>query len=416
MRRSSEPWPIYTVNTRKADINPKPPYQRGIVWSKSQKQLFVDSILRGFDIPKLYLRTTTDQSYQWEIVDGQQRLRAIWEFLQGEYSVSDEADPVEGRQIAGRFFDDLSVRDKDRFTSYPLSIVEFGEATDQEIEEMFIRLQNGVPLNSAEKRHAISGKVRDFINSLASKHRLMTDSVYIPRRRYSHDEVVAQMLLVELHKGPTKVRHEQLRRMYIEKRKTFSKTSAEASKVKKVMNFLAKAFPEKSPYLTKVNLLSLYLVVSEAIGKYSLSQRTEDFRRWFIGFERRRKENEDKPEDEISEEMASYQQAVQQQTADLPSQETRRNILLKDLLVGIPNLKLLDDQRLFTHEQRLAIFDRAEGQCANPVNILDCEAEPGWDNFHADHIIPYAEGGPTTVANGQLLCPNCNQKKSNKTA
>ena len=416
MRRSSEPWPIYTVNTRKADINPKPPYQRGIVWSKSQKQLFVDSILRGFDIPKLYLRRTANQTYEWEIVDGQQRLRAIWEFLRGEYSVSDEADPVGGRKIAAKFFDDLDVRDKDHFTAYPLSVVELEEATDQDIEEMFIRLQNGVPLNSAEKRHAISGNVRDFIHNLASKNSLMTDSVAFPNKRYSHDEVIAQMLLVELHKGPTKVRHDQLKRLYLEKKKTFSKTSIEASKVKKVVSFLAKAFPEKCPDLTKVNMLSLYLVVSEAIAKYNLSRKPEEFRRWFIGFERPRKENEDKPEDEISEELASYQQAVQQQTADLPSQETRRNILIKDLLVGIPNLKLLDDQRLFTHEQRRAIFDRADGQCANPMSNSECEAEPGWGNFHADHIIAHSEGGQTTVANGQLLCASCNLKKSNKTA
>ena len=35
-------------------------------------------------------------------------------------------------------------------------------------------------------------------------------------------------------------------------------------------------------------------------------------------------------------------------------------------------------------------------------------------NFHADHVVPFSKGGPTTVSNGQALCPRCNLSKGKK--
>jgi len=81
----SETWPLGTVRKREGKIDPKPPRQTGPRWSPYQKQLFIDSILRQYDIPKLYLRSVSRPPYQWEVIDGQQRLRAIWDFFRGEY-------------------------------------------------------------------------------------------------------------------------------------------------------------------------------------------------------------------------------------------------------------------------------------------------------------------------------------------
>ena len=81
MRRITENWAVVSANAFQEDINPKPPYQRGPVWSVNHQQLIVDSILRDYDIPKLYLRAVKDSDYTWEVIDGQQRLRAIWDFF-----------------------------------------------------------------------------------------------------------------------------------------------------------------------------------------------------------------------------------------------------------------------------------------------------------------------------------------------
>src|SRR6266446_925999 len=65
-----------------------PDFQREEVWPDSKKQLLIDSILRGWHLPKFYLRKSTDRTY--ECVDGQQRLNAIFEFLEGKLDLPAE--------------------------------------------------------------------------------------------------------------------------------------------------------------------------------------------------------------------------------------------------------------------------------------------------------------------------------------
>ena len=412
MKLNTKTWPVFSAEARERKIDPKPPYQRGPVWSQMQQQLFIDSIIRGYDIPKLYLRQISDSGYEWEVIDGQQRLRAIWQFIQNRYSLSDESDPVSGHGLAGRLFSDLHDDLQQDFRAYELSVVVVEDAEDDEIEDMFLRLQNGVPLNSAEKRNAISGQIRNFIRDLAESHRVMTNSVPFKNNRYSHDEVVAQMLLIELNGGPTSIRHNHLKPMY-QANKRFKVGSPPAAKLKRVMNFLAKSFPSRTPELNKVNLVSLYTVASELLSKYTLALREEEFGDWFLGFEKRRKEQGEAGEDQREEGLDSYELAINQQTANSASQDIRRRMLVEDLLATIPDLTLLDDKRQFTEEQRATIFRRSEGKCANPNNNPECDIDCEWGNWHADHIEPHSRGGPTSVANGQLLCPSCNLKKSN---
>lgn len=409
MKRYLENWPIVKAHYLKGNIDPRPPYQRSPVWSISQKQLLIDSIFRGFDIPQFYLTGAQNPSYEWEVVDGQQRLRAIWEFFDGEYKLSEDADRVGEHVIADKTFDDLHPDVKMNLQSHALSVVILAEENEGEIEEMFLRLQNGSSLNSAEKRNAISGELRDFVNETSLTHRFFTECVMVQNKRYAHDELIAQMLLIEKQGGPTVIAHGRLKPMY-EKGRRFSRNSKEARKVRRVLNFLASAFPQKSPELSKVNLISLYTIASELLTRFAVSNRAKEFGEWFVEFEKHR--HEDNTEDG---ELYDYTLAVLQRTGSVASQRIRRDTLLKDLLKTIPGLELLDDQRQFTHEQRLVIFNRANGSCVNPEDNPDCVNTCTWENWHADHIIPHSKGGPTTVENGQLLCPSCNSKKADKT-
>ena len=407
MKRNIDNWPIVTVHFRKGNIDPSPAYQRSPVWTDSQKQLLIDSIFRGFDIPQLYLTKSQNPNYEWEVVDGQQRLRAIWGFLDGEYELSEDSEPLGEHVIAGKAFDDLHPQVKDRLQTHPLSIIMLEEESEGEIEEMFLRLQNGSSLNSAEKRNAISGGIRDFIHEITLSHNMFTDRVAVANKRYAHDELVAQMLLIERMGGPTTITHTQLKPMY-EQGRRFNKNGAEARRLRQVLNFLARAFPGKSSVLTKVNLISLYTVASEMLVKFAISRRAREFGKWFAEFEKHR--HEDGPEE--NSELYDYTLAVLQRTGSIAAQKIRRETLIKSLLETIPNLKPLDNRRQFTQEQRLVIFNRANGFCVNPNDNPECVETCTWDNWHADHINPHSRGGETTVENGQLLCPSCNIKKS----
>jgi hypothetical protein len=83
MEISKKPWPVLSVCGIKNRIDTNPDFQRPPVWSRSQKQLLIDTILRGYDVPKLYWRKTGSGPDRYDVVDGQQRLRAIFEFQSG---------------------------------------------------------------------------------------------------------------------------------------------------------------------------------------------------------------------------------------------------------------------------------------------------------------------------------------------
>ena len=410
MKRYKDDWAISRTYARKDSIDPNPQYQRVPTWDIARKQLFIDSLIRDLDVPKLYLTKAKNPEYEWEVVDGQQRLRAIWEFKDGIYGLSKEFDPVNDHIVADKYYEDLHYEVKEELDSYSLSIVILEEEKEQEIEEMFLRLQNGMSLNSAEKRNAIDGNMRDFIRGVTLTHKLFTASASFENKRYAYDEYAAQMMRIEMLNGPTIISAARLGQMY-EDGKNFKKNSAEATKFKRVLSFLSRAFPEKSSALTKANLVSLYTIASELLPIYALSQRGKDFGEWFIGFEKRRDEYNENPQQD-DDEIHAYSLAVSQGTGSLTSQRIRREILRNDLLASIPDLALLDEQRLFTEDQRHAIYRRASGECVNPDNNPDCGRDCTWDNWHADHIIPHSKGGKTTVENGQLLCPSCNGKKS----
>jgi hypothetical protein len=402
MKTYAKPWPLYSVRMRKPKIDPRPSYQRGPVWSKGKKQLLIDTILRGMDIPKLYLSAVNRPPYKYEVVDGQQRLRAIWEFCEEEYALSMDCDPVHGHEVAGKRFSELPNDLVDEVQSYDLSFVILEDATTEEVEEMFTRLNNGETLTAAEKRNALPGQMKEFVRELAI-HPLF-QNVAFKNTRFAFDQVCAQMTSLESAGGPCDTKARALEKMYKDQVR-FDKNGSVARKIKRVLNFLDNTFPEKTPELRKQNLVSLYMLVSELMEKYAITGKEAILNEWFIQFEEKRQEEQEKAEDERDSEWIRYQEKVLQAVDSKDSIEFRHKTLMSSFLSHCPDLELLDPQRGFTPEQRLAIFRKYNGICQK------CGKQIRWDEFHADHMLPFSKGGKTVVANGQLLCVACNIAK-----
>jgi len=128
-------------------------YQRGSVWSSSAKIFLIDTILRGFPIPKIYMRTLIDRENKRtirEVVDGQQRLRAIFDFVDDKIILSSRA-----KEFSGLRFSKLDSEDQDRFLQYPIAVDQLVNASDTLVLDIFARLNSyNVRLNPAELRHA----------------------------------------------------------------------------------------------------------------------------------------------------------------------------------------------------------------------------------------------------------------------
>ncbi len=199
---------ILRIYSEKDEIVNDPEYQRnGGVWTPEKKQLLIDSILNNYDIPKIYFhqfnreeRSTTGKSFA--IIDGKQRLETIWSFIEGKFCLADdfEYQDLPDIKLAGLSYDDLAKeypKIKIKFDSFVLPIV--GVQTDDLdlIEDMFSRLNEAVPLNSAEKRNAFGGNMVKAIRDISS-HSFFAKKVKFRNNRYQHFEVAARYLLVEI--------------------------------------------------------------------------------------------------------------------------------------------------------------------------------------------------------------------------
>src|SRR3990170_7592645 len=78
-------------------------WQRGEVWPLEKKQSLLDTILRDWHLPKLYFVKVSETPETWEVVDGQQRLVTIFEFLANKLALSEETT----RALGGPYYKDL---------------------------------------------------------------------------------------------------------------------------------------------------------------------------------------------------------------------------------------------------------------------------------------------------------------------
>lgn len=148
MTINKKPWPLTTTYKLKDRIDTNPDYQRPSVWSLSQKQLLMDTILRGYDIPKLYLRQVSSNPDMYEVVDGQQRLRSIWSFMSDEFALPKEAEPIQGKDVAGKKYSELDFDVSCLLDMYTLDFAILTDTSEEEVREMFLRLQNGTSLKA----------------------------------------------------------------------------------------------------------------------------------------------------------------------------------------------------------------------------------------------------------------------------
>lgn len=394
-------WALVSLHRARNMIDLQPRYQRGPVWKRQQKQFLIDSVLRGMDIPKVYLRRVNRAPVEYEAIDGHQRIRAIWEFYDGAFELSGEFSDDLG--CGGKRFNDLPFELQQKIDTYNLTLVIVEEARDDEIDDMFLRLNYGTTLTPAEKRNAIYGDMRDFVKELP-KHNFFS-KVGFENHRFAYDEVSAQCVLLEMSGGATSVSHEALKRMYQQNRK-FDTKSLVATKVKQNFSYLDRAFDQNTPELDKRSVVSLYLLVSAMSRNLVLKGREQQLKQFFLSFEVERRQNRKRPQKEQNRELMEYDQAMSRRTGHKDSLQKRFDVLSTQFLLAVPDIESLDPQRNFSPEQRIAIY-RRDGEVCHL-----CKAAVDFKQMVADHRIPWIKGGKTTVENGQTLCRTCNLKKT----
>lgn len=166
MQIVKEIWDIKELIKERDSIDPKPQYQRTSVWTTDRKSFLIDSILRGYDLPKFYFtffKNGNAKGFHYEVADGQQRIRAIWEFKDDRYALKKNTI-ISGDDISGLKYSELPKKYKDLFQNYELNISNIITHEQGEINDLFTRLQKGVTLNPPELRHAMLSNIGAYID------------------------------------------------------------------------------------------------------------------------------------------------------------------------------------------------------------------------------------------------------------
>ena len=333
---------VYSCYTIRDEINVSPEYQRnGEVWGIPKKQLLIDSLINRYDLPKIYFHKLekNKKGLEYAIIDGRQRLEAIWQFIDGEYSLGDEIDYLKDTSInlKGLTYNDLArdypkIKNQLDGTILPIMVVDTDDL--DLIEDMFSRLNEAVPLNAAEKRNSIQGHCIKAVNKI-SEQQLFIHKVKFSNNRYQHREAAIKLLYLEhcLSKDGKII---DIKKVYLDafakKYKTNGQKHIDAmhANVTEITKYLSSIFTDKDKLLASQASLPIYYLVarhqSNENKKISLTRKKID------EFQSLRAKNRLTAEKDIEKAeftLLEFDRLSQQGTNDASSIKERVSIMLE---------------------------------------------------------------------------------------
>lgn len=203
---------------RRSEIDLQPSFQRGQVWAESKKRRLIDTILRQWYVPAIHI-VVVDEFDREEILDGQQRLRAIIDFMEDRFTVDGRIEPEDEEIISlhGSFYSQLPERIKSKFRRFTITTVRLRDFNPEEPGELFFRLNQLTALTAAEQRNALIGaprnQVRDLVRLL--EEQISGYGIGFTNARMNFDDTIARVAIyLELGSLSEKVTASVLERRY----------------------------------------------------------------------------------------------------------------------------------------------------------------------------------------------------------
>jgi len=245
-------------------------YQREKIWSRQNQIELIDSIVENIDIPKLYLaRTTGNESFDFECIDGKQRMTTLLSFFKPE---PDEVNPLTVR-IAGekytykRLRKELPVLAK-KIDDFELTLVVYPEIDDEEfLRLIFRRLQLGIRLNSGEMLKTYTGTLRDFVYEEMGKDAPFLRHTNLSEKRFSRQFTLAQICINSFRRQESaefgRARYEDLAHFFKEN-SSLRCDDSNLERIRKVLRLMDKSFGGNAKVISsRAVAVSAYLFVEE---------------------------------------------------------------------------------------------------------------------------------------------------------
>lgn len=418
-------------------IRLQPDFQRFYIWDRRKEQAFIDSILRNYPIPPIWVwRRRVGRKTVYEIIDGQQRLTCISQYMDNKFFYKEPdvgAKSAESLKHLNTAYFDKKPRGEskakllpndlqDRIQSYAIPTVIISDDDRDIVIDVFKRLnKSSTNLTPQELRNAFySGDFKTFVYELTAA--LQKDRFWSVQQRVfqpsSTDRMGAQQfvsdLLVAMMEGEPQDKSEKLDDFYDRYDKRFREKDAIRKRFETALFVIKKAMPGPSRFTrNSSDFYSLFLLVDrwnqqknlslrkrENIAAISLSLR--DFEESYAEFTERR----GKRGTNLSL-FEDYRESIVGRQREKEVRELRESIL-KGLIEPGLTFEERDPVRLFTDEQKLYIWQKNEEKLCG---VCEQKVEE-WADYEPDHIKAWSRGGLTLIANGQIAHRACNQIKN----
>ena len=428
--------------SKKGMMIANPEYQRGEVWTLPQKKRLIDSLFRGFTIPLIYLHRRKDvvgdlTRDALEIIDGQQRLTAICDYVEGAFPLFDPSTENEQAKFprflvgkdcawAGEFYRDLSQELKDKLSETELLLAMIESDDMNEIRDLFVRLQAGSALRQQERRDAMPGGMTEFILWLGGKPEIRRYPGHAffrevmgrnPRSdRGSTRQLAAQITCLlfaqQRNVGATlpTINSSAIDYLYYDNL-DFEADGADGRRITQVFDLLNGLVRDGTrPKLRAHDAIHAALLVNRLRDGFSPAWQDE-FPSALDNFLHNLREA---PKDDDQHPKYRYWSQYGNWTrtnSDRGDRITQRHeFYISEMLAEMPATTPRDPTRHFTPEMRELIYLQQRKKCAS------CGGNVIWSDAEIHHVQEHRHGGRTTLENAALVHKECHPRSSSDVA
>lgn len=408
-------------------------YQRGLRWTDKQKIMFIDSIFRGYSIPAFYFHRRKesvgeDITINYDIVDGQQRIDALYSFCEGEFATfnptcnSDFYFPSffndEPCEWGGKKYSELSTDLMKTFRNHPVVVYEIDTDNKNKIRDLFIRLQGGTPLTPQDKRDIWPGNFTEFVLNVGGKarvkkwvgHPLFTKvSRTSDESRRRHLVAQAFMLYWSIKKDMKfcDIKSRNLDYFY-HSQVGFDRNSRDVQRFMKICDKLYEHI-EYPPKLVGHHLLHLILLTDALMNEYVPESWESKLSTSLHKFAERCAAARDAEKNRIESQWLEYHEEYgrwSQTQSDIAYNIRRRYVFFSEIMLDLIDPKKIDEKCQFSEFEKMIVFFRDKELCQHcQVNRVPHKVP--WDTAEIHHVAPYETGSKACIKNAALVHKDC---------
>lgn len=419
-------------------------------WAKPLMTSYMESVLYGMAVHPIvildlesclsyctedsndwkYFNQWIDQGYKFLAIDGNNRsitihkfytMDKVWLIPRKSYSIQFDNGRIENFAVdqSNNVYSKLPKTLKSRFDDATMTVHVVKKATRNEITDLFLRLNSGMPLNAQEKRNAMLTSMAEFVRVTADKYRNTVGSQIISQKsliRLGWDELVASCIVYHTHQSKmVTINTDVLDHAYLDN----SKETQNIPNIEKVF-VDALGIPSKDNSMllkmnkfAKFNFMNWFILICHLHNNNFRIKDGQSLLKWFVETERLRLLSQAV----VFTNKQGYTKSYSEMNLDDANKlEIRKNCIIEDFetsdLLEEGVVVPVDTLRIFTDEQRFEIWKNQNGVCPQTQKQIPIHEVLDASKWQADHKEEYSIGGKTITENGQLVCAEWHKQKT----